>query len=474
MNISIPTFFGGRLPFVGIIAVLLLLSTGVAFSQDTGHIIVGIITYPYDDPQVFNFDAIGGDYADFSLSGGTGATNDQELAPGTYSINFTLPDGWLLDTGGCPTIELDAGETFRCSYVLEKIDVPLRILDLNVQTSWVRSYNWNLSKEVTPTSAEGDAGATLPFNYTVQVDQTVADSDFLISGTFNLFNPALHSQAFTASAVLGGTLNVEVVCFNGDPTDLVGIEETNPCTLSGVANGPEFDGQNLVLTINALHPNSPILTTTASAVVDWSDTPTTVVGSPTVDVTDNADEPFIDNTWNGVNTNATFNYTQNYTCSSNGSVTLNNTVSIAAANVSDSASVTVNCAGVVEEDECTYGQGYWKNHSDEDAWRNLGSAGAGTTFFQSGMAYSQVLSTPPAGNFYYQLAHQYIEAKLNLLSGASSTAEVNAAIAWAETQFFNLYTPSAVPNNLREQARSYAATLGSYNDGAIGPGDCDE
>ena len=46
------------------------------------------------------------------------------------------------------------------------------------------------------------------------------------------------------------------------------------------------------------------------------------------------------------------------------------------------------------------------------------------------------------GNAYYILARQYIAAKLNILSGAGSTAEVNAAIAWAET-FFSTYTPSS-------------------------------
>lgn len=82
--------------------------------------------------------------------------------------------------------------------------------------------------------------------------------------------------------------------------------------------------------------------------------------------------------------------------------------------------------------------------------------------------------TPPAGNFYYQLARQYIAAKLNMLNGASFTPEVNAAIVWAEAAFFNLYSPSDVPNDLRDEAQAYAATLENYNNGSIGPGQCSE
>jgi len=152
---------------------------------------------------------------------------------------------------------------------------------------------------------------------------------------------------------------------------------------------------------------------------------------------------------------------------------------------SDSWTVTVHvpCPG-----GCTLTQGYWKTHShhgpapeDED-WFKLGdvdgdgiSEGADETFFWSGQTWYQVLRTPPSGgNAYYILAHQYIAARLNILNGAASTPQVDAAIAWATT-FFNTYKPSSSLNKtLRAQAISNANLLDQYNNGYIGPGHCSE
>ena len=148
---------------------------------------------------------------------------------------------------------------------------------------------------------------------------------------------------------------------------------------------------------------------------------------------------------------------------------------------SDSATIhiTVPCVA-----GCTLTQGYWKTHSElgpapyDNTWAQL-SLGASTTFFLSGQTWFQVFWTPPAGgNVYYQLAHQYMAAVLNKLNGASSTAAVDAAIASATT-FFNTYTPAQAAalgktSAARKNALALASTLGSYNEGAIGPGHCDE
>jgi len=85
--------------------------------------------------------------------------------------------------------------------------------------------------------------------------------------------------------------------------------------------------------------------------------------------------------------------------------------------------------------------------------------------------------TSPSGNVYYQLAHQFMAAKLNILNGASSTATVDVAIAGAEV--FSSFTPAEAgalgkTSSSRTNALGWASTLGSYNEGAIGPGHCDE
>ena len=89
------------------------------------------------------------------------------------------------------------------------------------------------------------------------------------------------------------------------------------------------------------------------------------------------------------------------------------------------------------ETGCTLTQGYWKTHSTygpaskPDATWNLlpGGAGPDTVFFLSGASWYQVFWTAPAGNQYYNLAHQYMAARLNVLDGASVPASVAAAIA---------------------------------------------
>ena len=127
------------------------------------------------------------------------------------------------------------------------------------------------------------------------------------------------------------------------------------------------------------------------------------------------------------------------------------------------------------ETGCTLTQGYWKTHDSgrkfDAGWDLVG--GPGAAFFSSGATWIQIFNTPPkGGNAYLQLAHQYMAAKLNALNGASSTPEVDAALAWAEA-FFPGKTPATVLTKTQSQeARARAATLASYNEGAIGPGHC--
>ena len=56
-------------------------------------------------------------------------------------------------------------------------------------------------------------------------------------------------------------------------------------------------------------------------------------------------------------------------------------------------------------------------------------------FFTSGQTWFDVFWTAPQGNAYYNLAHQYMAAVLNQLAGASSTPEVDAALAFATDWF---------------------------------------
>jgi hypothetical protein len=184
---------------------------------------------------------------------------------------------------------------------------------------------------------------------------------------------------------------------------------------------------------------------------------------------------------------ATFTYTRDITASGCESFSVVNKVDVIDsdptrpfATDTHRLDVTVQCAA-----GCTLTQGYWKTHSKygpaskPDATWNLlpGGAGPDTVFFKSGASWITVFRTAPAGNAYYNLAHQYMAARLNLLAGAAAPANVTSAVSSA-TSLFETYTPAQIgalkgSNSVRQQFISLAETLGAYNEGQIGPGHCD-
>lgn len=131
---------------------------------------------------------------------------------------------------------------------------------------------------------------------------------------------------------------------------------------------------------------------------------------------------------------------------------------------------------------CTLTQGYWKTHSiygpaskPDAVWDLLpGGLGPNTIFYSSGTTWIALFGTPPkGGNVYIQLAHQFMAARLNILNGASTTPAVDAAITGATTFFSSGATPTTPLTNAQKTLlKGYASTLGSYNEGTIGPGHC--
>lgn len=130
---------------------------------------------------------------------------------------------------------------------------------------------------------------------------------------------------------------------------------------------------------------------------------------------------------------------------------------------------------------CTFTLGYWKTHSEfgpapyNNTWAQL-SNGASTIFYLSGASWYDVFHTAPAGNAYYNLAHQFQAATLNTLWGASVPAAVAAAMTAADGLFL-IHTPAYIgtlkgTNALRQQFISLAGILGAYNEGTTGPGHC--
>ena len=146
--------------------------------------------------------------------------------------------------------------------------------------------------------------------------------------------------------------------------------------------------------------------------------------------------------------------------------------------------MTIGQVSTSEELGCTYTQGYWKTHSQqgpapyEPAWANLGALEE-NTILDFGPTpdltwYTAFLTAPKRGNPYFILVHQYMAAKLNVLNGASSTPEVDLALAYAEN-FILTYDPTfTFTQEVKDDAVEQAGILGDYNNGLTGPGHCSE
>jgi uncharacterized repeat protein (TIGR01451 family) len=139
-----------------------------------------------------------------------------------------------------------------------------------------------------------------------------------------------------------------------------------------------------------------------------------------------------------------------------------------------------NTATVTIEPGYTYTFGYWKTHSNygpaplDDTWNLVGED---TAFFLSGKTYYQVLWTSVSrGNAYYQLAHQFIAAKLNVLDGAWMRPDFQTAYSQAEA-LLGTYTPSQIlsfktgttaEKAIFSQFQNLAGILDAYNNGLMG------
>ena len=89
-----------------------------------------------------------------------------------------------------------------------------------------------------------------------------------------------------------------------------------------------------------------------------------------------------------------------------------------------------------DEITCVGSKHYWLKGEGKnaDAWALIGPEGKQTRFFATKMSYVKTLrkgSKRP----YFRLARAYITAKLNMLSGAPVTPEMERAMAWAEKHF---------------------------------------
>jgi hypothetical protein len=117
---------------------------------------------------------------------------------------------------------------------------------------------------------------------------------------------------------------------------------------------------------------------------------------------------------------------------------------------------------------CTYTQGYWKNHTG--VWPVI-SLTLGSVNYTAAELLA-IFNQPAGGNKLVILAHQLIAAKLSIANGADPSA-ASATIAAADALIGGLVVPPVGSDNLPSSpATGYANTLDDYNNGLIGPGHC--
>ncbi|OHA15059.1 MAG: hypothetical protein A3H57_02195 [Candidatus Taylorbacteria bacterium RIFCSPLOWO2_02_FULL_43_11] len=372
----------------------------------------------------------------------------------------------------------------------DSAEVTVNCYDLTVtktaNTTFDREYDWNIEKTADATEITLATDQSYDIHYTVTasvVGQT--DSNFAVAGNITIANnnPTMQADLTTVIDTISVAIGAAVNC----PATVVPASGSIVCTYSSALP----DGTNRTNTATATQQNysydkngvpTPAGTTNYNGVVAVAfGAPANVIDEQ-VNVTD---------TFAGVLGTVTvgespkqFHYTRTvvYTDAECGDHNVLNTATLITndTQTTDTASedvlVHIDCP-----QGCTLTQGYWKTHSiygpaahPDEAWANVG--GPDAPFYLSGQTWIQVFKTAPKGNVYYNLAHQYMAAKLNILDGASAPANVVTAIASAEA-LFTANTPAQAAS-LKGGAKSawttLAGTFGSFNEGLIGPGHCDE
>jgi hypothetical protein len=339
---------------------------------------------------------------------------------------------------------------------------------------FTRTWDWTLGKSGSVSELTLSKGETYTVDYEVTVNSTYADSDFGVKGDVTVYNPdpTFSANILSISDTLSSGVSPVLECDENLPYTLA-----PKATLTCSYDTSLADGSNGTNT-------ATVTTATGSKVGGGTATKDYVFGDPTTEIDESAD--FSDDkygflgTLEGSQKDYKYVYSKDLKYDICGLYTYVNTASYITNDTetkgSSSWTVDVNVPCALG---CTLTQGYWKTHSVkgpapyDDAWKLIGASEESTLFFNSDKTWYQVFRTPPAGNPYYTLAHQYMAAKLNVLNGASDSS-ISSTLSDVNT-FFNTYPPTTKWTKAQKtQMTSWAATLAKYNEGYIGPGHCSE
>lgn len=382
------------------------------------------------------------------------------------------------------------------------VEVACYALEVDKQANpfYSRYWNWTIDKVGDQTDLILSLGQQFLVNYDVTVGATYIDDDFGVTGYIDVYNPAPMAAEITDIADVISLLGEVDIIGAVDCGELVTFPYSlaSEGTLSCIYSAELPDDSTRLNTATATLQNYDYDKDgvgTASGTTDFTDTASVDFSEATM--ADEIDECIdVEDDQYGflgkvcaadlIDGSYTFEYSMyvgpyevcgEYQFVNVASFETNDTATTG----SDSWTVWIDVPCL---EGCTLTPGYWKTHSEfgpapyDDNWANLPN-GASTPFFppKNSQTWYQVLWTAPSGgNVYYILAHAYIAAYLNILNGASSTPEVDAALAWAEV-FFNGNTPTEagkLKGAARTVAITYAYLLDQFNNGYLGPGHCSE
>jgi hypothetical protein len=413
-----------------------------------------------------------------------------------YGANGTTGDAGLVTPVNSSTFNAAISHVSFCF-------VPKLAVTKTAATYADRDWTWTILKTADLSVVDPIMlGVSREVTYTVRVTGARTDTPTRIDGTITIANPAYNVDAATITGVAdelaAGASATITGCTVGAAS--VGVPSagspyvlaaggTMTCSYTAASWGGGTSGTNTATAATTGEVRG------GSGTAPWSFAAATIehetdecitarddMGTPLVPGDDRAlGQVCASGLSGGQHTFPTYRLDVRDLATTCGSNTITNTASFASNDTPDTGSsphtVTVNVVCVTG---CTLTQGYWKNHADPsrkqfDATWNLIPGAANASFMNTGVSWIQTFNTPPAGNAFYVLAHQYMAARLNVLAGAQASPTVLTAINNATALFAALpASGTALSSSQTRTARTLATTLDNFNNGLMGTPHCSE
>ncbi|MBZ5708699.1 hypothetical protein [Nannocystis pusilla] len=357
-------------------------------------------------------------------------------------------------------------------------DLNLKV-EKTAETKFKRKWDWKIEKKADPSYIELRRWEKADVSYEIGLDAEKHDKDFAVKGEIKIWNPTKFEAKITAvKDILDG---VEV------PVDCGGVEfpytlepyQKLVCTYwASRPNANTVENKAIVKT----HSDSKVGGDTARAEVKFTSPSEEIDKCVTVtDKLDGVAQTLPTDYVCAGETPKTIQYWHTFgplECSEwdhefKNIATFKTNDTHTEGHASTTVKIKVKCPN-----GCTRTQGYWKTHSKhgpaprDAVWDLLLPNGPDTQFFKSGKSWLDVFKTPPQGNAYYILAHQYMAAVLNDLADAD-IYQIHELLDLVKS-FFEKYGPSEwQAHKDKAVLTGWASTLEKFNSGNLGATHCE-